>query len=248
MDAAQVKFNEIDESFFVNSPISGLGAVSVRTKRGPWGHDGSIMNSWPEFVKKYGGEDINLPGTTQIKRAFARGARLRINKMGHYTTIGTPSTLDAVLGTINESGSDFAVMGSSVDLWEQALKYKGLDYNNLTVQITDASNGVATDFNLLFTHALEPDLNETYENIRIPGKPTAAASNYLAEVVGKSKFFNVTYNDISITALTAPIRPINGTWGVSGGTDGTAPNDTDYGGDAAGKTGWYAFDDFDEGI
>lgn len=245
-NAAKLVFREIDQSFFVDSILQGLAAVSVRTRRGPFGHDGSIITSWPEFVKKYGGESQTYDGPTQVKRAFARGAKLRINRMGHYTSPASAATLDAVKATIDESGSDFAVMGASVDLFDITLKYHGVDYNNLTIQITAASNGVANSFNLVLTHALEPDLNELYENLTIPGKPSVIDSHYLDVVKERSQLLDVTYLDISATALVAPVRPINGTWAFSGGSDGTAPADGDYIGDPAGKTGTFAFDDYND--
>lgn len=248
MNSAKLIFREIDQSFFVDSILQGLAAVTVRTKRGPFGHDGSVITSWPEFVKKYGGEVQTYPGPTLVKRAFGRGAKLRINRIGHYTSPANAASLDAVASTLDETGSDFAVMGSSVDLFDIALKpgLRGADYNNITVQILAASNGVANSFNLSFTHALEPDLNELYENITIPGKPTVIQSDYLREVIERSKLFDVTYQDIAITALVAPIRPINGTWAMINGSDGTVPNDADYVGDAAGKTGSFAFDDYND--
>lgn len=244
-NAAQLKFNEIDESFFVDSPIAGLAAVSVRTKRGPWGHDGTVTNSWPEFVKKYGGEVSTLEGPTQVRRAFERGAKLRINKMGHYTSAANPATLDAVRAAADETGASLGVMGAD-DLFDLIIKYQGADYNNLTIQILAASNGDANSFNIAITHALEPDLNELYENLLIVGKPTVAASTYLDVITAQSKLVTVNYENISAAASAAPIRPVNGTWAVTGGTDGTAPADADYTGDSAGKTGWHAFNDFED--
>lgn len=246
-NASIVKFNEIDQSFQVDAILQGLAAVLVRTVRGPFGHDGEITTSWEEFVLKYGGETPAFNGPTLIKRAFARGAKLRINKMGHYATISDPDTLDAVKGTIDETGADFAIFNDGMedhDLFNLVLKYPGADYNNLTISITAASNGDTNSFNIEITHALEPRLNELYENLTIVGQPTVAESNYLMVIQEQSKLVDVVYEDLS--SLEDDLRPINGTWGITGGTDGTAPTDADYEGDSAGKTGVFAFDDYDD--
>lgn len=241
-NAAKVQYNEIDQSFFVNSILTGLAAVSLRTKRGPFGHNDTIITSWVEFSKIYGGEVAGLEGPTLAKRALSRGAKLRVNKMGHYTAIGTPSSLDAVKGTIDETGAQFARDGV-VDLFNLLLKYPGADYNNLVIAITDASNGDADSFNLTITHTIDAVLNEKYENLKIPTGANVANSTYLKDVQAKSGLVDVVYLDT--TAAVAPVRPVNGTWSITGGTDGTAPNDTDYNGDPAG-TGYHAFNKYDD--
>lgn len=246
-NAAKTQFNEIDESFFVDSIVKGLAAVSVRTLRGPFGVSDDIITSWPQFAKLYGSEVSSYDGPSLVKRAIARGAMLRINKMGHYTTISDATTLDAVKGTIDESGSDFAaqvISMVSTKIFALTLKNPGLDYNNLTVSITAASNGDATYFNIVITHSKDSSMNELYENINIPGDPAVKDAHYLDTMAANSKTFNVVYNDMS--AQVVALRPANGTWGIHNGTDGTAPGDTDYAGSSVSKTGVYAFDKFDD--
>lgn len=241
-NSANVKFNEIDQSFFVSSLIAGLAAVSVQTLRGPYGHNSAIITSWPEFAKLYGAEVVGMDGPTQVKRALSRGAKLRINKVGHYTTISNPATLDAVKATINDTVTPFAVDGAT-DLFDIRVKFPGVDYNNLVIQIVDASNGDTNSFNLIITHTQDSNVNETYENISIPTGSTVANSSYLKDVSSKSAILDVVY--FNTTGATAPIRPVNGTWSFTGGTNGGAIVDADYVGDAAG-TGFNAFDKFDD--
>lgn len=243
MNSAKLIFNEIDQSFFVDSLQQGLGAVLVRTKRGPFRHDGTIINNWPDFVKKYGGETTSFDGPSIVKRALESGAKLRIGKVGHYTSPSSASSLDAVLGSLDETVASFAVDGSD-ELFDLTVKYPGADYNNLRVVIANASNGDADSFNLSINHIVETDLNRTYQNIKIVGSPTVADSVYLKEVQEQDLWFDVTYKNLS--ALTGPLRPVNGSWAVTSGTDGTTPVDADYSGDSAGKTGWYMFDEQDD--
>lgn len=241
-NSANVKFNEVDQSFFVSSILTGLAAVSVQTLRGPYGHNSQIITSWPEFAKLYGGEVVGMDGPTQVKRALSRGAKLRINKVGHYTTISNPSTLDAVKATINDTVTPFAVDGV-VDLFNLLIKNAGADYNNLVVQILASSNGDPDAFNLSLTHTQDSVLNELYENIKIPTGSTPANSTYLKDVSSKSQLVDVVY--FNTTAAVTPVRPVNGTWSFAGGTNGGVIVDADYVGDAAG-TGFNAFDKFDD--
>jgi len=243
MNSAKLIFNEIDQSFFIDSAQQGLAAVLVRTKRGPFGHDGEIISSWPDFESKYGGEVSTLDGPSLVQRALSAGAKLRIGKIGHYTTISSAASLDAVKGTLDEGGSAFAVDGAD-EVFDLILKHPGADYNNLVVQITAASNGDADSFDLLITHLLEAKYNKRYQNIKVPGIPTVEESTYLKAVEEQDLFFNVVYKDLS--ALSGPIRPTNGTWSVQDGSDGTTPIDADYSGNSAGKTGWFMFDDFND--
>lgn len=91
------EFNEIDLTFSVSTPPLGISGVQLRTKRGPFGNTSTIIPTWGQFVRVYGGL---MPGVTDgphlVKRAFERGSKLRINKIGHYTDITNPATLDAV--------------------------------------------------------------------------------------------------------------------------------------------------------
>lgn len=243
--SAQLNFREIDLSFTVEPSQKGIVAVSMQTLRGPFGHDGEIMRTWEQFRKKYGGEIVGKDGPTLAKRAFERGAQLRVNRMGHYTNASDAATLDAVVGTITDSlpAAAFAVDGTD-DLFNLTLKYAGADYNNVTVHIEAASNGNANSFNLRFAHANDSSLDELYENLIISGTPTDAASDYLKVVQERSNLFDVVYEDLS--ALTGPLRPTNGSWNIEDGDDGTAPADADYVGNSAGGTGFHAFAAYDD--
>lgn len=248
-NTAQVKFNEIDLTQRVAEIAKGIVAVSLATERGPFGHDGEILSSWEAWKTKYGGESVGLPGATLIKRLFQYGARVRTNKMGHYTDVTDAATLDAILGTID--GADFADNGdvAPVQMFDLTLKNPGADYNNLTIFIDPASNGETDYFNLVIEHSLDSGLNEIYENLKIPGALTVAqqqdviANQWLKKVSAESNLVDPVYLDISTAVL---LRPVDGQWDITGGTDGTDPTATDYIGDSAGGTGFYAFDGYDD--
>jgi hypothetical protein len=89
-------FNEIDLTFAVaNAPV-GISGVMLRTKRGPYNDPNTLVSTWGQFVKLYGGF---MPGITNgpllAKRAFDRGSKLRVSRIGHYTDITDPDSLDA---------------------------------------------------------------------------------------------------------------------------------------------------------
>lgn len=240
-NSSKTKFNEIDQSFSIDSVLKGLAAVSLQTLRGPFGHDGEVMTSWPEFKKKYGGEVEGLEGPTLAKRALSRGAQLRINKVGHYTNAADASTLDAVKAAFPATlGSESSVTAESY--FTLQLKYAGKDYNNIVAIISEASNGDAAAFNLAIEHLEDSSINELYENLKVTAT-TVAESKYLDDVIGKSKIVDVTYLDNS---ADTKLKPDAGTFSATGGSDGTAPTSLDYAGDEAGGTGPYAFDSYED--
>lgn len=151
-------------------------------------------------------------------------------------TGGTPPTATVT------SQSSFKV--ATTDAFSLTPKWPGKDYNDIIQSVENASNGNANYFDLVFTHTTDPSASERWPNLRIVGNPTALTSNYLESVVRGSQLFNVTYNNLS--ALTGQLRPGNIKLKLGTGTDGTVPTDTDYIGDSAGKTGFYAFDGVDD--
>lgn len=241
--SAKVNILEVDKSFFVESQIQGVVGVQLKTKRGQYLVADEIITNWSRFIRLYGDEDPSYPGVTLAKRALQRGAKLRVNKVGHHTTISDPTSIDAVKAVIDESGPDFAIVTGAVDAFDIAPKHKGADYNNLQAKITAASNGDSAYFNLEINHLVDTYLNEKYENLTIPGIPTVAQSHYLDNVISQSLLIDVTYKDLS--GQTGPLRPANGTWVFSGGTNGSAIVDADYVGDSGG-TGVYAFSKYDD--
>jgi len=244
-NAAQFQFQEIDQSFFVASKIRGLAAVAVRTKRGPYGVTDEVMTSWPQFKKIYGGEISTYDDPTLVKRALARGAILRINKIGHYTTIGNPATLDAVKAALDATGPNDFGYDAAVPCFNLVIKNAGADYNKVTCAIANASNGDTNSFNVTVTHSEDTELNELYENLKIVGAPTVADSNYAKVIAEGSNLVNVVYSDLS-GAGAGPHRPDNGSWNMVGGTDGGTIVDTDWIGDSGAKNGVYALDRFDD--
>ena len=236
-NSSKLKFNEIDQSFFVAGAVGGIAAISLTTKRGPYGHDGSVINSWPEFLRKYGGEDQAHPGVTLVKRAFSYGCSMRVNKVGNYTAIDDASTLTAVAATFPSTLGN----GATDDLFEITLKHRGLDGNNVVVTIDPASNGDENAFNLDVLHLEESSLNESYTNLKIIGTPTIVESNYLDKLLS-SKLVNFAY--LNLSGLSGQQVPDQGTFSATGGINGATPTAADHAGSEVSSTGPYAFDQY----
>lgn len=143
--------------------------------------------------------------------------------------------------TITVSSGVVSTEGNT--LFSLVPKYAGEDYNNFTITISAASNGQPGYFNLTISHNIE-SITENYQNLIIESNNTAANSTFLDAVVQGSDFFDVVYEDLS--QLVGQLQPLPGAYPLMGGTDGGALEVADFIGDSASKTGFYAFDDYED--
>lgn len=341
-NATEVRFSITNLAYSITNILKGISFVQGITKRGPVMNPETIVTSWTQFVRIFGGYTSDSDFPVLMERAFARGAQLRVSSVRHFTDPSDRNTLTATKATMSSAqiltfdaalivGNlfDFDIDGVAINqvpfntdsnttmadilaelllldvvenayiidagagtdddrqivifwaeapdspvinaavsggasqagvtlddnlgildsagnlLFEPTLKYEGEDYDNVYLQITDADNGQAGYFNMYIRHALEPSLNEKYANLKIPlVPPSAINSTYLDTAKQASQLMDFTYYDLS--ALSGQLRPINGTYFFGGGFNGGAVVDTDYIGNSAGKTGFYAFDDYND--
>lgn len=97
MNAPRINFNITDLSASVAAQLTGVSCLEGITLRGPFANAGNLLiGNWTQFVRLYGGYIPNSDFPLLCKRAFDMGSQLRINRVGHYTTITNASTLDAV--------------------------------------------------------------------------------------------------------------------------------------------------------
>lgn len=134
---------------------------------------------------------------------------------------------------------------SLTPLFSFTMKNPGADYNNIFVEINTATNGSADYFDLGIYHAQEPALNEVYQNLKINGNPTVNNSDYLSVIAQQSKLLTPVYRDLSST--TGQLVPGIFELFYNTGSDGDPIVAADYVGDSAGKTGFYSFDNEDDG-
>ncbi len=239
-NAARFNFSILDLSYSISAIAKGISFVSGVTQRGPVANPSVLITSWPKFEKLYGGL---VPGTDFpliCKRALEAGAALRVSRVVHYSDVTDAATITAV-----KAPAKNVPMGSD-NLFQIRPKYHGADYNNLRIEISAASNGDVDSFNMRIYHISDSLINELYKNLKISGSPTVAQSTYLRKVSDDSQVVDVTYLDLS--ALTAPLRPTNATIAITGGSDGSTIVANDYVGDSAAKTGFNAFDSYDDAL
>lgn len=234
--AASVNFNVTNLTQTVSTPQQGISFIQGRSIRGPFYNPDEIINaSWPRFVEKYGGIRGDLEAPTIIKRLLEKGGSVRFSRVGDDYETALAS-------------EPFTMLNDEADLeelFELLAKYPGEDYNNITATVVDSTNGAENYFNLVITHALEPQLNEVYENLIIEGKPTAENSTYLRDVIRDSKLVEVIYKDLT-GIVEDDIRPTNLEVTFSGGSDGLDVTATAFSGDSEQRTGFFAFDPYED--
>ena len=341
--AAKTNFQVTNLTQVVNPATTGIHFVQGRSLRGKFNTPDKIFNSWPQFVSDHGGLSNELEAPKYIKRLLEKGSSIRFNRVGHYTDITDPDTLDAVKATAKDNvfieiGSEFQVDniitltvgvtpldpitvvthtqamndiitaleaeapikdvvvlksstiedprtifqiiptgatlggfninisgtpgptaqlmscgGTGVDfygieniLFQLEPKLDGLDGNDFIVYITNGLNGQPGYFNINITHKTQTDINESFNNLKIIGTPTAAASDYLDKIEAESNYFKPVYQDLSL--FDHEPAPIPCVLEFIGGSDGSAPTQADFVGDSAAGNGLYAFDNYDDSM
>lgn len=229
MKASNLEISVVDNSISVAEPLSGIIFTEGITLRGPVNNPEDIITSERQFKLLFGGTDSDSLFPLLCLEMLSRGAKLRVNRI----TDGTEA--------IAASGN---AVKSALALFSFTAKYAGADYNHLKVDIQDASNGNADYFNLVIYHETDTLVREVYTNLTIPGTPTIAESHYLDDILANSKFVVPLYKDTS--SGTAPLRPTNATLSFTSGTNGGTADLADYTGDKTSKTGFFAFDDYDD--
>jgi len=197
-NTAKVQFNVKNFTPGISDPQPAIVGVIGITKRGPIEMpEKEVINSWAQFERLYGGlTDATSDFPFLCKRAMARDARLRVCRVNATSVAAVKATAK------NIQNSD----GSPKTLFTAQPKYHGADYNNISIEIANPSNGITADYwNMYITHALEPELNETYINIPkfvlgLPGVQTV-----LDEIKSMSQLMDFNYSDTTTATLLRPV-------------------------------------------
>jgi len=192
-NAAKVQFNVLNFTPGVSDPQPAIFYVLGITKRGPVEQpelDVSLINSWGHFERIFGGllETSDFPYL--CKRALARGARLRVCR----TDAASVAAVKATVVNIQN-------LTTPATLCTAIPKYKGANYNSITITTAAPSNGDDTNYwNMTVAHALEPGLTEVYENISkflVGTGGEAANQTCLDEIIAMSQLIDFAYVDLS---------------------------------------------------
>jgi len=232
-NTAKVQFNVKNFTPGISTPAPGIFYVLGITKRGPLEdptHEKALINSWPQFERVFGGLTQSSDFPYLCKRALMRGARLRVCRVD---AAATPAVKASAKNIANADGVP-------VNLFSVQPKFHGADYNNFSIEIKAASNGNTGYWDMVITHSLEPELNETYINIKAFNKSTADNQDCLDEVKSMSQNFNFTYLDASAATLLIPA--VAAASAFSGGVDPAGHVAGDY------TTAFTAFDGADDGL
>ena len=152
-NAAQVQFNVKNFTMGVSTPLSGIVFVMGITKRGPIESPvlpESLINSWSQFERTFGGLLDTSDFPLLCMRALARGAKLRVCRVNATSNAAVKSTAKII------QNND----GTKVTLFTVEPKYAGADYNNISIEIKAASNGSSDYWDMAIVHSAESSLNE----------------------------------------------------------------------------------------
>jgi uncharacterized protein len=186
---------------------NAAGAVVAPFAQGP--EAVTLVNSWYEFTKNFGGYNAAYPATFQVGAYFSNGGRELYVKRVLASNAAAAST-----ELLTSADATVAVITS---------KNAGTDGNNLRVVLTAGS--VASTYTLTLYKEAGVDgqiaddiLLERYENVVFND---ATSSDYAETVV------NLVSPNITISE-SAGGTPVAATYPLSGGSNGTAVASTDY--------------------
>lgn len=226
---AQVTAQVITTPVAVVTPPVGIMYVIGQTVRGIPDKPEDLITGIAQFERLYGGLDGANDFPLMCEQAILAGAILRVSRA---TGAGAAVATSAL---IPDAGA--------VDCFGFTSKGEGTYYNAFTAVIAAATNGDSDYFNLTITD-VTGSIVELYENLIITGFGTAGPYAYLKDVADNSALVDVVYEDI--TAAATQNRPANASYAFTGGAQGSAPAIADYVGSAPDKTGFYAFDAYDD--
>ena len=186
------------------------GAVVAPFAQGP--EAVTLVNSWYEFTKNFGGYNASFPATFQVGAFFANGGReLYVQRL-------LANDADAAAINVVNSGA-----ASTMTI---TAKNAGADGNNLRVVV--AAGSVADTYTLsvykesgVANDIADDILLERYENV-VTDDPTS--SDFVETVI------NTISPNISVDSLTAGLTTgsVAGTYPLTGGANGSTPVAADY--------------------
>jgi hypothetical protein len=200
---------------------NAAGAVVAPLAQGP--EAVTLVSSWYEFTKNFGGYNASYPATFQVGSFFANGGReLYVKRL---------LADDADAATVNLLTSGSLVVATVTS------KNAGADGNNLRVVVTAGSVSSTYTLTLYKESGVANDiaddiLLERYENVVFDD----STSSDFAETV-----INLVSPNITISSSASGV-PVSTTYPLTGGSNGTAPVAADYT-DYKG-TGSAVFEDF----
>jgi len=197
----------------LTAPLAGgvtanaAGAVVAPFAQGP--EAVTLVTSWYEFTKNFGGYNASYPATFQVGSFFANGGReLYVQRLLSFDA-------DAASTELLTSGDATVAIVTS--------KNAGTDGNNLRVVVTAGSVEDTYTLTLYKESGVSGQiaddiLLERYENVVFDDD---TSSDYAETVI------NLVSPNISISASAGGV-PVSATYPLAGGSNGTTPAVVDY--------------------
>ena len=92
--AAKVTWKELDISFYLDALKQGICCVLGITKRGPL--TATLVRSWSEFQRLYGGLMTDSDFPLMLKRYLERGGAAYIGRVVAYDVNGDPTVVKSM--------------------------------------------------------------------------------------------------------------------------------------------------------
>ena len=189
---------------------NAAGAVVAPFAQGP--ETVTLVNSWYEFTKYFGGYNASYPATFQVGSFFANGGReLYVQRLLAANAVAASRNL-------TDGGGATAATVTS--------KNAGTDGNNLRVVLTAGSVASTYTLTLYKESGIANDINddillERYENIVFDDSASSDYAPTVINIVSPNISVSVAggYAGASITLATYPL---------TSGSNGTATASTDY--------------------
>ena len=186
------------------------GAVVAPFAQGP--EAVTLVTSWYEFTKNFGGYNASYPATFQVGAFFQNGGReLYVQRL-------LADDADAAAVNVVNSGA-----ASTMTI---TAKNAGADGNNLRVVVAAGSVSGAYTLSVYKESGVANDITddillERYENVVTDD---TASSDFVETVI------NTVSTNISVDSLTAGLTTgsVSGTYPLTGGSNGTVPVAADY--------------------
>lgn len=188
--------SEIDPPGFIQGRDTSVVGIAGKCVRGPV--TAQVITSVGRFLEVYGGRDITDGGAVagEVWKAL-------LSKPFGRVVVRRVAAAAAATATIDIDDGE----GVPTDIITVAATSPGTWGNGISVAIENASDGVATSFNMRVTWRSTVVL---YENLNVN-----STANNLLEVIGDD-----LANLVVVTKLAAG-RPDNGTYAPASGTEGT---------------------------
>lgn len=206
---------------------SAAGAAIGAFAQGP--ESVTLVTSWYDFVTKFGGYNANFPATFGVGQFFRNGGSELYVKRVLHTTDEDPNN-NAAAAAVQVPGTDL----SSTIMATIVAKNKGVDGNNLRVQITRASNEYIYNLTVfkevvvanLGTNDADATNDVVVENFTNVVFSDINSTDFVETIVNN----NSNYITVSVTdpTINPTVQPIDAVLPLTNGRDGLSATSADF--------------------